>query len=121
MWLRPALAAIAVVLLLWVAGGAGWWATRGFLGVQKHYLRALAETTQAPQPAAAVRDAVALFDVTPPNAPRLSLVVLPFDNLGGDASDDYLVAGITDDLTTALSHIPGTFVISVYYRIFVSW
>jgi adenylate cyclase len=44
--------------------------------------------------------------------PPLSLVVLPFDNLGGDAADDYLVAGITDDLTTALSHIPGTFVIA---------
>ena len=43
---------------------------------------------------------------------RLSLVVLPFDNLGGEADDDYLVAGVTDDLTTALSHIPGTFVIS---------
>jgi adenylate cyclase len=44
--------------------------------------------------------------------PRLSLVVLPFDNLGGESGDDYLVAGVTDDLTTALSHIPGTFVIS---------
>ena len=47
-----------------------------------------------------------------PSAPRLSLVVLPFDNLGGEPDDDYLVAGVTDDLTTALSHIPGTFVIS---------
>ena len=46
------------------------------------------------------------------NAPSLSLVVLPFDNLGGEPDDDYLVAGVTDDLTTALSHIPGTFVIS---------
>ncbi|HME26116.1 MAG TPA: winged helix-turn-helix domain-containing protein [Acetobacteraceae bacterium] len=44
--------------------------------------------------------------------PRLSIVVLPFDNLGGDTADGYLVAGITDGLTTALSHIPGTFVIS---------
>jgi TolB-like protein/tetratricopeptide (TPR) repeat protein len=43
---------------------------------------------------------------------RLSIVVMPFDNLGGNADDEYLVAGITDDLTTALSHIPGTFVIS---------
>jgi TolB-like protein/DNA-binding winged helix-turn-helix (wHTH) protein len=44
--------------------------------------------------------------------PRLSIVVLPFDNLSGSADDDYLTAGITDDLTTALSHIPGTFIIS---------
>jgi TolB-like protein len=45
-------------------------------------------------------------------APRLSLIVLPFENVGSDATDNYLAAGITDDLTTALSHIPGTFVIS---------
>jgi TolB-like protein len=43
---------------------------------------------------------------------RLSLVVLPFVNLGGDPKDDYLANGITDDLTTALSHIGGAFVIS---------
>ncbi len=50
---------------------------------------------------------------TPASAPpSLSLVVLPFDNLSGDAADDYLVSGITDDLTTALSHIPGAFVIA---------
>ena len=47
-----------------------------------------------------------------PDRPRLSLVVLPFDNLGRDPDDAYLVAGVTDDLTAALSHIPGTFVIS---------
>jgi TolB-like protein len=44
--------------------------------------------------------------------PPLSLVVLPFDNLGGDAADDYLVAGITDDLTSALSHIGSALVIA---------
>ena len=49
---------------------------------------------------------------TSSTAPRLSLVVLPFDNLNGERDDDYLVAGVTDDLTTALSHIPGTFAIS---------
>jgi class 3 adenylate cyclase/TolB-like protein/tetratricopeptide (TPR) repeat protein len=50
---------------------------------------------------------------TSPNAPPpLSLVVLPFENIGGDAADNYLATGITDDLTTALSHIPGAFVIT---------
>ena len=43
--------------------------------------------------------------------PRFSLVVLPFENLSGDPNDNYLVAGITDDLTGDLSHIPGAFVI----------
>ncbi|HEY7581472.1 MAG TPA: hypothetical protein VH855_28075, partial [Acetobacteraceae bacterium] len=41
-----------------------------------------------------------------PAPPRLSLVVLPFQNLNGDAKDDYLADGVTDDLTTELSHIP---------------
>ena len=42
--------------------------------------------------------------------PRLSMVVLPFQNLSGDPKDDYLADGITDDLTTDLSHIPGVLV-----------
>jgi TolB-like protein/DNA-binding winged helix-turn-helix (wHTH) protein len=49
---------------------------------------------------------------TPPTPARLSLVVLPFQNLSGDARDDYLVDGITDDLTTDLSHVPQAFVIA---------
>ena len=44
--------------------------------------------------------------------PRLSLVVLPFENLSGNAADNYLVEGITDDLTGDLSHIPDAFVIA---------
>jgi TolB-like protein/DNA-binding winged helix-turn-helix (wHTH) protein len=42
--------------------------------------------------------------------PRLSMVVLPFQNLSGDPKDDYLADGITDDLTSDLSHIPGALV-----------
>jgi class 3 adenylate cyclase/TolB-like protein len=45
-------------------------------------------------------------------APRLSLVVLPFPNLSGDASQDYLADVITDELTTRLSRFPGSFVIA---------
>ena len=48
----------------------------------------------------------------PSPAPRLSMVVLPFQNLGGDAKDDYLADAITDDLTTDLSRIAGAFVIA---------
>jgi class 3 adenylate cyclase/TolB-like protein len=46
------------------------------------------------------------------NAPRLSIVVLPFENLSGDKEQDYFADGITDDLTTDLSHLPESFVIS---------
>ena len=49
----------------------------------------------------------------PPAAPRLSLVVLPFANIGGDASQDYFVDGVTESLTTTdLSRISGSFVIA---------
>ena len=43
--------------------------------------------------------------------PRLSIVVLPFANLGGDPEQDYFVDGLTESLTTDLSRISGSFVI----------
>jgi len=45
-------------------------------------------------------------------APRLSIVVLPFVNLGGNSGQDYFVDGVTESLTTDLSRIPGAFVIA---------
>ena len=44
--------------------------------------------------------------------PRLSLVVLPFANIGGDPEQDYFVDGVTESLTTDLSRISGAFVIA---------
>ena len=44
-------------------------------------------------------------DDKPANASRLSIVVLPFENLSGDKEQDYFADGITDDLTTDLSHL----------------
>jgi Predicted integral membrane protein len=46
------------------------------------------------------------------NPPRLSIVVLPFANAGRDSEQEYFVEGITEDLTTDLSRIPGSFVIA---------
>jgi adenylate cyclase len=44
-------------------------------------------------------------------AARLSIAVLPFTNLNGDAAEDYFVDGIVDNLTTDLStHIAGLMV-----------
>ena len=45
-------------------------------------------------------------------APRLSIVVLPFANLGNDPDQQYFSDGITEDLTTDLSRIPNMLVIS---------
>ena len=83
----PALAA-ALALALLAAGGYAWRA-----GYAPRFM------------AASIDDKLA-------NAPRLSIVVLPFENLGGDKEQDYFADGITDDLTTDLSHLEGSFVIA---------
>ena len=80
--------AAALALLLLAAGGYAWRS-----GFAPHFL------------AASVDDKLA-------NAPKLSIVVLPFENLSGDKEQDYFADGITDDLTTDLSHLDGSFVIS---------
>jgi hypothetical protein len=43
--------------------------------------------------------------------PRLSMVVLPFANIGGGAEQEAFVDGVTESLTTDLSRIRGSFVI----------
>ena len=87
-WARwPALAA-ALALLLLAAGAFAWRA-----GYAPRFM------------AASIDDKLA-------NAPRLSIVVLPFENLSGDKEQDYFADGITDDLTTDLSHLDGSFVIA---------
>jgi len=45
------------------------------------------------------------------SAPRLSIVVLPFANLSGDPEQGYFVDAVTENLTTDLSRITGSFVI----------
>jgi adenylate cyclase len=44
--------------------------------------------------------------------PPLSIVVLPFANLGGDPSQQYLADVLTEELTTGLARIPGFLVIA---------
>ena len=46
-----------------------------------------------------------------PAPPRLSIVVLPFANMGSDPEQEYFVDGVTESLTTDLSRIHGSFVI----------
>jgi adenylate cyclase len=45
-------------------------------------------------------------------APRLSIVVLPFVNLGNEPDQGYFADGLTEDLTTDLSRLQGMLVIS---------
>jgi class 3 adenylate cyclase len=64
----------------------------------------------------ATQDLAAISSVLPDlslsKAPRLSIVVLPFQNLSGDQEHEYLADGITEDLTTDLSQLPGGFIIA---------
>lgn len=48
----------------------------------------------------------------PAEPPRLSIVVLPFANIGGDPDHDYFVDGVTESLTTDLSRMSGMLVIA---------
>jgi TolB-like protein/tetratricopeptide (TPR) repeat protein len=48
----------------------------------------------------------------PALAPRLSMVVLPFANIGGDPEQEYFVDGVTESLTTDMSRIGGALVIA---------
>jgi TolB-like protein/class 3 adenylate cyclase len=83
----PALAA-ALVLAFLAAGAFAWRA-----GYAPRFM------------AASVDDKLAI-------PPRLSIVVLPFENLSGDKEQDYFADGITEDLTTDLSHLQDAFVIA---------
>jgi len=85
--LAPAIAAVVGVVLV-LAGGAWWlWST--------------------------TRPALVAVSIQQPFvAPRLSIVVLPFDNLSSDPDQQYFADGVVDDLTTDLSRISDMFVIA---------
>ena len=67
------------------------------------------------QPAAIAPPAsppVASSAMTPGEAKRFSIVVLPFANLSSDPAQDYFADGVTENLTTDLSRLRGAFVIA---------
>ena len=66
--------------------------------------RATLVTTTAPAPVAS--------NAGPAEAAHLSIVVLPFTNGSGDPSQYYFADGVTENLTTDLSRIRGSFVIA---------
>ena len=57
-------------------------------------------------------DIASMADFAYPLPDKPSLVVMPFDNLSGDPSQDYFVGGITEAITTTLARIPALFVIA---------
>jgi adenylate cyclase len=91
----PALLGIAALLIVIAAGGWYWFMANRPAGV----------ATNAPVPVAS--------NATVPTEPaHLSIVVLPFKKLSGDPAQDYFADGITDNLTTDLSHIRNSVVMA---------
>src|SRR4029077_2336998 len=86
---RPPLAA-AMMSLLSLASGIVW----------------LVTARPTPSPPQSLAAQVGLATTA---APPLSIVVLPLINVSGDSDQEYFADGITDDLTTDLSRIDGSF------------
>ena len=112
-WVRPRAALLAAVAGVLVCGalGAGWWLYRGAPTAPKAPEAPLAAELKATSPPTTAH-AFSPPDVGVAKAPRLSIVVLPFDNLSDDRSEDYLAEGVTEDVTTDLSRVAGMFVIA---------
>lgn len=66
-----------------------------------------------PAQAPKAENTIAVQNGLPPKPlPPLSLVVLPFANLSNDPEQEFFADGLTEDLTTDLSHLAGSFVIA---------
>jgi len=100
--------------------------TRGFVNPQNAFIAAalvvvvgMASAVWWTWPQRSV-PAVTIPTTSPPSAPalvstqapRMSFVVLPFEKLSRDPDQEYFADGVTDDLTTDLSRISGSFVIA---------
>jgi adenylate cyclase len=98
----PRRAVIGASLVAMIAIGlGGWWA----------WSNAGSSPASVQAPASPQGQPAAVSAAAKP-APRLSIVVLPFANLSSDPEQEYFADGITDDLTTDLSYISGSFVIA---------
>lgn len=85
-WKVPATAAVLVVIIS--VGGLAWW-----------------------QPWMTKVEAANSEKLAFPLPDKPSIAVLPFENLSGDAKQDFLGDGISENITTALSRVPNMFVI----------
>jgi adenylate cyclase len=88
---RRAILAAVIVLLIVVGGLTGWYL----------YI----EQSKQVEPASMEKMAYPLPD-------KPSIAVLPFDNLSGDKSQEYIADGLSENIISSLSKIPDMFVIA---------
>jgi adenylate cyclase len=98
----PVIMAASMAAVMAIALG-GWWA----------WSRAGLTTASVEAPSeAGTQSTSARGAGSPATSPRLSIVVLPLENLSRDPDQEYFADGITENLTTDLSRISGSFVIA---------
>jgi TolB-like protein len=83
-----------------------------FVGVVQEAHKRAAPVDTRSMSAEAPQSPAAFPSIEKKSTQRLSIVVLPFANLSNDLEQEYFADAITDDLTTDLSRISGTFVIA---------
>jgi TolB-like protein len=57
-------------------------------------------------------DAEVISDADAPGQDKLSIAVLPFENIGGDPEQEYFADGMVEEIITALSRFPSLFVLA---------
>ena len=83
----------------------------GFLDLGEQALKNIARQVRAYAVKIGASPAPAATSPNRSGPPRLSMIVLPFANIGGDAAQEHFIDGVTESLTTDLSRIRGMFVI----------
>jgi TolB-like protein len=83
-----------------------------FVGVVREELTPAAPVDARPMTGEDSQSLSAVPRIELKSVPRLSIVVLPFANLSNDPDQEYFAEAITEDLTTDLSRISGSFVIA---------
>src|SRR3954454_6163157 len=101
---RPLLIAASVFAAIGIAAGT-WWAWP-----QSKLPEASVKTPTAAGQQRPAASSSPKFQ--PASKAHLSIVVLPFSSLSSDPDQEYFADGISDDLTTDLSRISGSFVIA---------
>jgi TolB-like protein/DNA-binding winged helix-turn-helix (wHTH) protein/tetratricopeptide (TPR) repeat protein len=104
---------VVALLSIMIVGGGLWWLRSLDMTPSQAAVSATADSQ--PPPAAlvtAVAPSAALARFATQAPPRMSIVVLPFTNHSGDPALEYFSDGFTENLTTDLSRISGSFVIA---------
>jgi TolB-like protein len=96
--------------------GAAYDQTRGkidadFVDLGEKALKNIARPVRAYAVETRLANVAATQSAASARPPRLSIVVLPFANLGGGPEQEHFVDGVTESLTTDLSRVRGSFVI----------